>query len=73
MSDRTVSDRVELASVPSRPLKSAVVLGGSLGGMLAARALVEFADVVTIVERDVLPDGPERRKNLPQAQHVHLL
>lgn len=73
MSDRTVSDRVELASVPSRPLKSAVVLGGSLAGMLAARALVEFADVVTIVERDVLPDGPERRKNLPQAQHVHLL
>lgn len=73
MSDKPVSDRVELASVPSRPLKTAVVLGGSLAGMLAARALVEFADVVTIVERDVLPDGPERRKNLPQAQHVHLL
>ncbi|MCX4976478.1 NAD(P)/FAD-dependent oxidoreductase [Streptomyces sp. NBC_00620] len=41
--------------------------------MLTARALAEFADVVTIVERDVLPKGPERRKNLPQAQHVHLL
>ncbi|MHA5051331.1 FAD-dependent oxidoreductase [Streptomyces sp. SD15] len=60
-------------SVPARPLRSAVVLGGSLAGMLAARALAEFADVVTIVERDVLPDGPERRKNLPQAQHVHTL
>ncbi|TLS46573.1 pyridine nucleotide-disulfide oxidoreductase [Streptomyces montanus] len=41
--------------------------------MLAARALAEFADVVTVVERDVLPAGPERRKNLPQAQHVHTL
>ncbi|WP_326726286.1 pyridine nucleotide-disulfide oxidoreductase [Streptomyces sp. NBC_00243] len=41
--------------------------------MLTARTLAEFADVVTIVERDALPEGPERRKNLPQAQHVHLL
>ncbi|TPQ15531.1 pyridine nucleotide-disulfide oxidoreductase [Streptomyces sporangiiformans] len=41
--------------------------------MLAARALAEFADVVTVVERDVLPAGPERRKNLPQARHAHLL
>ncbi|MFD4527431.1 pyridine nucleotide-disulfide oxidoreductase [Streptomyces sp. NPDC058470] len=41
--------------------------------MLAARALTEFADVVTVVERDVLPEGPGPRKNLPQAQHVHLL
>lgn len=56
-----------------RPLKSAVVLGGSLAGLLAARALVEFADVVTVVERDVLPDGPERRKNLPQSRHAHVL
>nr|WP_240634491.1 MULTISPECIES: FAD-dependent monooxygenase [Streptomyces] len=56
-----------------RPLRSAVVLGGSLAGLLAARALAEFADVVTVVERDVLPEGPEPRKNLPQAQHVHLL
>ncbi|MEV7343858.1 FAD-dependent monooxygenase [Streptomyces sp. NPDC093544] len=54
-------------------MRSAVVLGGSLAGMLAARALAEFADIVTVVERDVLPAGPERRKNLPQAQHVHLL
>ncbi|WP_442819193.1 NAD(P)/FAD-dependent oxidoreductase [Streptomyces sp. NBC_01236] len=68
-SDHPTADRPSGA----RPLRSAVVLGGSLAGLLAARALVEFADVVTVVERDVLPDGPERRKNLPQAQHVHTL
>ncbi|WP_107503114.1 FAD-dependent monooxygenase [Streptomyces geranii] len=55
------------------PVRSAVVLGGSLAGLLAARALVEFADRVTVVERDVLPDGPEPRRNLPQARHVHML
>ncbi len=55
------------------PVRSAVVLGGSLAGLLAARALVGFADRVTVVERDVLPDGPEPRRNLPQARHVHVL
>lgn len=69
MSASPTSDR----PAGERPLRSAVVLGGSLAGLLAARALVEFADVVTVVERDVLPDGPERRKNLPQALHAHLL
>ncbi|MFE5815278.1 FAD-dependent oxidoreductase [Streptomyces sp. NPDC056479] len=52
---------------------TAVVLGGSLSGMLAARALADVADHVTVVERDVLPAGPEPRKGLPQARHVHQL
>lgn len=52
---------------------TAVVLGGSLAGLLAARALADVADHVTVVERDVLPAGPEPRKGLPQARHVHQL
>ncbi|MFE5889123.1 FAD-dependent oxidoreductase [Streptomyces sp. NPDC056462] len=52
---------------------TAVVLGGSLSGMLAARALADVIDHVTVVERDVLPPGPEPRKGLPQARHVHQL
>lgn len=52
---------------------TAVVLGGSLAGMLAARALADVTDHVTVVERDVLPTGPEPRKGLPQARHVHQL
>lgn len=35
----------------------AVVLGGSTGGLSAARALAEFYGTVTVVERDVLPSG----------------
>ncbi|MFI9804854.1 NAD(P)/FAD-dependent oxidoreductase [Streptomyces sp. NPDC052301] len=53
--------------------RTAVVLGGSHAGMLAARALAEFADRVVVVERDVLPRGAEPRKGLPQARHAHML
>ncbi|MBD0837479.1 MULTISPECIES: FAD-dependent oxidoreductase [unclassified Streptomyces] len=52
---------------------TAVVLGGSLAGMLAARALASLGARVTVVERDALPSGPEPRKGLPQARHVHQL
>ncbi|WP_314221609.1 FAD-dependent oxidoreductase [Streptomyces zaehneri] len=52
---------------------TAVVLGGSLAGMLAARALASVADRVIVVERDELPTGPHPRKGLPQARHVHQL
>lgn len=41
--------------------------------MLAARALADCADRVVVVERDVLPAGPESRKGLPQARHAHML
>lgn len=57
---------------PVNPMKSAIVCGGSLAGLFAARALAQHSRV-TVVERDVLPQGPEHRKGLPQARHIHLL
>jgi 2-polyprenyl-6-methoxyphenol hydroxylase-like FAD-dependent oxidoreductase len=48
------------------------VIGGGMAGMLAAAALSAYADV-TVVERDTLPDGPEPRRGLPQARHVHVI
>ncbi|WP_079105157.1 FAD-dependent oxidoreductase [Streptomyces prasinopilosus] len=53
--------------------RRAVVVGGGMAGMLAAAALAGAADEVTVVERDVLPAGPEPRRSLPQARHVHVL
>ncbi|WP_328393829.1 FAD-dependent monooxygenase [Streptomyces sp. NBC_00390] len=53
--------------------RRAVVIGGGMAGMLAAAVLADFADEVTIVERDALPELPEPRKSLPQARHVHVL
>src|SRR4051794_14575870 len=54
------------------PRRAAVVIGGGMTGMLAAAVLAEHADV-TVVERDVLPDGPHPRRGLPQARHAHVL
>ena len=51
----------------------AVVIGASVAGLLAARALADFYEQVTVVERDVLPAGPEGRKAVPQGRHAHAL
>ncbi len=53
------------------PHSSAIVLGASLSGLLAARALSAHCHRVTIVERDVLREGAEPRKGVPQAAHAH--
>jgi 2-polyprenyl-6-methoxyphenol hydroxylase-like FAD-dependent oxidoreductase len=42
-----------------------------MGGLLAARALADYFDEVTLIERDQLPDAPEPRKGVPQGQHTH--
>lgn len=44
-----------------------------MGGLLAARALHGPYERVTILDRDVLPDGPLPRKGVPQGRHLHLL
>jgi 2-polyprenyl-6-methoxyphenol hydroxylase-like FAD-dependent oxidoreductase len=49
----------------------AVVLGASMGGLLAARVLTDFYETVTLVERDALPDEPANRRGVPQGRHVH--
>ncbi|GAA0948256.1 FAD-binding monooxygenase [Nonomuraea longicatena] len=49
----------------------AIVLGGSMAGLLAARVLSEsFAEVV-IVDRDVLEGVTTARRGVPQGRHVH--
>jgi 2-polyprenyl-6-methoxyphenol hydroxylase-like FAD-dependent oxidoreductase len=51
----------------------AVVIGASMAGLLAARALADTYERVTIVERDDLPAGAEQRRAVPQGRHVHAL
>ena len=51
----------------------AVVIGGSIAGLLAARVLAEHFDRVTILDREPPADGPTARKCVPQARHSHLL
>jgi 2-polyprenyl-6-methoxyphenol hydroxylase-like FAD-dependent oxidoreductase len=51
----------------------AIVIGGSMAGLLAARVLVNHFDRVTMIDRDSFPDGPRERKGVPQARHAHVL
>lgn len=54
-------------------MSHAVVIGGSIAGLLAARAMLNHFDQVTLVERDYFHDGPGPRPGVPQSQHVHAL
>ena len=53
--------------------KHALVIGGSLAGLLAARVLANHFEQVTLIERDAFPDGPTHRSGVPQARHLHVL
>src|SRR5690349_15176735 len=53
--------------------RHAVVMGGSMAGLLAARVLTDHFEMVTLVERDRFPGGSDNRKGVPQGQHAHAL
>ncbi|WP_329277252.1 hypothetical protein [Streptomyces sp. NBC_01451] len=43
----------------------AIVIGASLAGLLAARALHETFEEVVVLDRDTLPERPEPRRGVP--------
>jgi 2-polyprenyl-6-methoxyphenol hydroxylase-like FAD-dependent oxidoreductase len=49
----------------------AVVLGGSMAGLLAARVLAESYRQVVVVDRDRLTGVTTPRRGVPQGRHVH--
>ncbi|WP_199442798.1 FAD-dependent oxidoreductase [Umezawaea beigongshangensis] len=52
---------------------TAVVLGGSIAGLLAARVLADHAERVVVVERDEITGSPAPRPGVPQSAQVHTL
>jgi 2-polyprenyl-6-methoxyphenol hydroxylase-like FAD-dependent oxidoreductase len=53
--------------------RHALVIGGSITGLLAARVLSDHFEQVTVVERDRFPDEPQWRPGVPQSHHAHVL
>src|ERR1041385_5533704 len=51
--------------------KQAIVIGGSMAGLLAARVLADRYDHVTLIERDTFPAIGEQRRGVPQGVHTH--
>src|SRR5262249_14838457 len=57
----------------SRLGQHAVVIGGSLAGLMSAAVLAEYFDRVTMFERDQIEDRPILHKSVPQGNHIHAL
>jgi len=51
--------------------KTAIVVGGSIAGLLAARALADAFDEVLVLERCDLAEESTARRGVPQAAHAH--
>ena len=49
----------------------AIVIGGSMAGLLTARVLSDYFERVTIFEADTPPDEAVPRKGVPQGSHAH--
>jgi len=60
------------ASSSVRPAyQHAVVIGGGVAGLVAARVVADHFEKVTLIERDHLPDNSDPRKGVPQGRHFH--
>lgn len=53
--------------------RHAIVIGGSIAGLLTARVLADYFDLVTILERDRFPEKPIPRPGVPQSHQLHVL
>lgn len=51
----------------------AIVIGGSMAGLLSARILLDEFEEVVLIERDRIPETPQARPGVPQSLHVHIL
>lgn len=51
----------------------AIVIGGGIAGMCAARALADFFERVIVIERDLYPSGVAGRRGVPQGNMFHTL
>ena len=51
----------------------AIVIGGSIAGLMTARVLADHFAQVTIIERDAIEDKPVLHKSTPQGHHLHAL
>jgi len=62
-------DRTGLSTLGER----AVVVGGSMAGLAAARVLADAFEEVVVLERDEFADEPARRDGAPQTGHPHVM
>jgi 2-polyprenyl-6-methoxyphenol hydroxylase-like FAD-dependent oxidoreductase len=53
--------------------RRAVIIGASIGGLLAAEALADSFEEVLLLEKDSLPSTPTERRGVPQGNQPHAI
>ncbi|REF00799.1 FAD-dependent oxidoreductase [Thermomonospora umbrina] len=71
MTRTTPGFRRDPRRAPSSARGTAVVIGSGMGGLLAARVLLDHFDRVTLLDRDRFPESPTHRSGVPQSHHAH--
>jgi 2-polyprenyl-6-methoxyphenol hydroxylase-like FAD-dependent oxidoreductase len=64
---------VNEASLNNIKNNHAIVIGGSMAGLAAAKVLSKHFRRVTVIERDQMPEGANPHKGVPQGRHPHAL
>ena len=59
--------------MPKRLGENAVIIGGSLAGLMTARVLADHFEAVTVLERDHIESKATLHKSIPQGNHLHAL
>src|SRR2546425_558705 len=72
-SSRSFVPSKEQSQMGSRLGEHAVVIGGSVAGLLSARVLADYFQRVTILERDHVESRPAIHKSIPQGNHLHTM
>ncbi|OBZ12536.1 NAD(P)/FAD-dependent oxidoreductase [Bacillus sp. FJAT-26390] len=58
-----------MASIPKR--EKAIVIGGSIAGLMTARVLSDYFEDVLVIDKDEFPDQPVDRAGVPHGFHPH--
>lgn len=65
--------QAKISPASRRRFQHAIVAGGSIAGLLAARVLADHFERVTVLERDSIGGHAESRTGVPQGRHLHAL
>src|SRR3712207_1809425 len=63
----------EVAAMSRQVGDRALVLGGSMAGLVAAQVLADAYSQVTVIDRDQLPKTSTHRRGVPHGRHAHAL